>query len=738
MGNLVIVAIPDENDRVWKVSSEKVPHLTLLFLGDAEGVKNVDQIVQFVEHAANTTLKRFYMPVDRRGELGEDKADVLFFRRNRYDSRALYDFRSQLLKEPNIKTAYDSATQFEGQWKPHLTLGYPESPAKPQDPDNDFAFYDVSFTKIAVWMGDFEGPEFDLRDYWDDWDAQETMPLDIAMSAVGESGPDIKHYGVKGMQWGVRRAEKKADKEDKKFTEAASSAAVYIKIHNRAAELTNAHDIDRINNSDKWKDADFSKEDWDNPSGKYDSYIKEHQQAFVSRAEQAAKEMSPSKTGRLKYEVVSDSDGNWGVVATPVKDRVAHAAEGELEEHSFLVEVIRDPETKRVKSLVVAEVSMAQCAFDEEFFIEHYGVKGMRWGVRKAGDAGKSVGRGAAAAYRFGKDVHFEVKAEDGRARNKIISSASKEFKKKDGPLDAIKAKPEFSDAKKLKNRLRHPRDPHTKAYRKEAKAAYIKQLEASANSMKNASGDRQYTIRERGVELPAGGSNTLPKSKYFWDVSTRKVEHGAIKDTDPFTRIELMMDEDGYIVDLRPVPIDDSLEQSMELGQHFLASLGVSPAESLVHREPSPVLIRGAEFLSSFGIDVELEPLDESMEHYGVKGMKWGVRRGAPEAVATTSTVVVPHGAKRKTKIEVAGGENHTASPDAVKVAEAKAKLKKSGAAALSNNELRDVATRMQLERQVTDLTKSSGAKFIDRLFTNQANQQANRVVDREARKLF
>src|SRR5436190_21804559 len=67
--NLVIAAIPDENDRVWKVSSEKVPHLTLLFLGDVEAVKNLDQIILFVEHAANTTLRRFYLPVDRRGEL---------------------------------------------------------------------------------------------------------------------------------------------------------------------------------------------------------------------------------------------------------------------------------------------------------------------------------------------------------------------------------------------------------------------------------------------------------------------------------------------------------------------------------------------------------------------------------------------------------------------------------------------------------------------------------------------
>lgn len=35
MANWAIVAIPEERDPVWKYSSEKVPHMTLLFLGEA-------------------------------------------------------------------------------------------------------------------------------------------------------------------------------------------------------------------------------------------------------------------------------------------------------------------------------------------------------------------------------------------------------------------------------------------------------------------------------------------------------------------------------------------------------------------------------------------------------------------------------------------------------------------------------------------------------------------------------
>jgi 2'-5' RNA ligase len=209
--NLVIVAIPGEDDRVWKVSSEKVPHLTILHLGDLAQIANLESIVQFVEHAANTSLERFYLPVDRRGELGADQADVLFFKKGRYDFKAIRDFRSLLLKDSNIKTAYDSSTQFEtpeevgepGQpWIPHLTLGYPASPAKPMA-DEYSTIYDVCFNKIAVWTGDYEGPEFLLKNYWDEIETLDDGVMDVPLSVAYS---DLEHHGVKGMRWGVRKS----------------------------------------------------------------------------------------------------------------------------------------------------------------------------------------------------------------------------------------------------------------------------------------------------------------------------------------------------------------------------------------------------------------------------------------------------------------------------------------------------------------------------------------------------
>lgn len=206
MASLVIVALPSKEDYVNKISSEKVPHMTLLFLGeDADKVKNLDKIIEFVGHAANTSLRRFYLEVDNRGELGQDKADALFFSKNKWsDFEKIKNYRSFLLKEPNINTAYNSIEQFP-EWLPHLTLGYPETPAKTDNRDYP-GISSVSFDRIAVWFGEYEGIEFPLKRY--DFD------MEVAMN---DNVVDVlKHFGVKGMRWGVRKSESAVTVSDRK------------------------------------------------------------------------------------------------------------------------------------------------------------------------------------------------------------------------------------------------------------------------------------------------------------------------------------------------------------------------------------------------------------------------------------------------------------------------------------------------------------------------------------------
>jgi 2'-5' RNA ligase len=203
MANLVVVAIPSEDDYVWKISSEKVPHMTLLFLGEMP-VENFAQIAGFVQHAASTSLTRFGMEVDRRGELGPNLADVLFFDKSKWSGYPeVAAFRSYLLQDANVKAAYEANEQFP-EWLPHLTLGFPETPAKKDTRDYPGFSY-VSFDRIALWFEDYSGAEFQL--------ARHDILAEVAMAGTTEERTDLgrkniaslMHYGVKGMKWGVRR-----------------------------------------------------------------------------------------------------------------------------------------------------------------------------------------------------------------------------------------------------------------------------------------------------------------------------------------------------------------------------------------------------------------------------------------------------------------------------------------------------------------------------------------------------
>jgi hypothetical protein len=98
-------------------------------------------------------------------------------------------------------------------------------------------------------------------------------------------------------------------------------------------------------------------------------------------------------------------------------------------------------------------------------------------------------------------------------------------------------------------------------------------------------------------------------------------------------------------------------------------------------------------------------------LEHHGIKGMKWGVRRGRSSPTGPTKVVVqTKTSPNRKTSVKTQGGEAHPAHGDAIAARKAQQKLKKSGSHSLSNSELQRIATRLNLEQQVTRLTPPSG----------------------------
>lgn len=79
----------------------------------------------------------------------------------------------------------------------------------------------------------------------------------------------------------------------------------------------------------------------------------------------------------------------------------------------------------------------------------------------------------------------------------------------------------------------------------------------------------------------------------------------------------------------------------------------------------------------------------NDTLAHYGVKGMKWGVRRSQAE---------LDRAANRR-----------SGSEDYQRTRAAKKKIRRGSTKNLSNDELRDLVNRMNLEQQYNRLTSKS-----------------------------
>ena len=88
---------------------------------------------------------------------------------------------------------------------------------------------------------------------------------------------------------------------------------------------------------------------------------------------------------------------------------------------------------------------------------------------------------------------------------------------------------------------------------------------------------------------------------------------------------------------------------------------------------------------------------------------------------------------------MKVTGGQNQPAHKDAVEAAKLKRKAKKSTTDSLSNDELKTLVNRMNLEQQLSSLSagrKGKGQKFVESEMEAVGKQQARKLAFKGIKK--
>lgn len=183
----------------------------------------------------------------------------------------------------------------------------------------------------------------------------------------------LEHYGVKGMQWGVRRAQKKAARADRAWQDNVYSVRGAIAVHNAVADRMNNGEIDRLNARHRSTENDRQFNDFFEPqNASARRYINDYTrltERLTREAVDSVHGVSPS--GTLRARLSGDRIVVESVDATHADDVLP----------TMIFEINVDA-NDFVTSFRKVRDSMAQ-SDNIEYFLEHFGVRGMRWGVRK-------------------------------------------------------------------------------------------------------------------------------------------------------------------------------------------------------------------------------------------------------------------------------------------------------------------------------------------------------------------
>lgn len=315
--------------------------------------------------------------------------------------------------------------------------------------------------------------------------------------------------------------------------------------------------------------------------------------------------------------------------------------------------------------------TLTQTALGAEY-LEHFGVKGMRWGVRTSVASTPKSPKMSKT-----RDTQGHLLTKDDAKWNKKVTNVRKGMSAYNKTADTMNSVviPKINNDPKYKGvDFTNPKNAKLQTkYHAEYKAAFEKEFNKNLRAVYGDSPSGKYKVR-----LSSDSESGL------WTVDYNELQHsdGDFRFSVVVTRNTL-----GQILSFEVK--DDKLLQS----------------------------------------DIS----ENDLKHFGIKGMRWGVRKDdTTSSTGPTEVNVITRSGT--SKLQTTGGANLGPSDDAKIAAIAKQKLKTSGAGSLTNQEMQVLVNRMNLEKQISQISTSQKQKNQRRVtgFLSKTGGKAlNKAVD-------